>query len=402
MTSKFDISILICVLLLILIGFLAIYSATAQSPADSIRNNFYRQLLWGGTGLVIGLIALTLSFRLLYRSSYLLYFIAILGLLALFAIGHGSGTQRWIVIGPARLQPSEFAKLATVLALARFLSSKDRDLSRFRDLIISFGIVGLPMLLVLRQPDLGTALVFAGMLFPILYWAGLSPLLLFLFIAPVISFVSAFNLVTFFIVIFAITAVLYFSHSNKKLLIFNFLLNVAVGIFSPLAWNRLEPYQQSRVLTFLGLESDPHGVGYQIIQSKVALGSGGFFGKGFLHGTQTQLRFLPEQHTDFIYSVIGEEAGFFGALLVLLLFLIILIRGVRIANAVRSEYTSLVVIGAVTVLALHVIINIGVTVGVMPVTGLPLPFLSYGGSSLWTFIFFIGLILNGSMHKMEY
>ena len=184
--------------------------------------------------------------------------------------------------------------------------------------------------------------------------------------------------------------------------IFNFILNVAVGIIAPIAWNRLESYQQSRILTFLGLESDPHGIGYQVIQSKVAMGSGGFLGKGFMEGTQTQLRFLPEQHTDFIFSVIGEEFGFIGAFFVLLLFFIILLRGVAIAAKVRNRFTSLVIIGTVSVIALHVIINIGVTIGIMPVTGLPLPFLSYGGSAMWTFLFFIGLLLNGSIHKLEY
>jgi rod shape determining protein RodA len=180
------------------------------------------------------------------------------------------------------------------------------------------------------------------------------------------------------------------------------MLNVTVGILSPLVWNRLAPYQQKRILTFVGLESDPQGIGYQVIQSKVAIGSGGLLGKGFMEGTQTQLRFLPEQHTDFIFSVIGEEFGFFGALLILVLFLIILIRGVQIAASVRNQYTSLVVIGAVIILALHVIINVGVTVGIIPVTGLPLPFVSYGGSSFISFSFLIGLILNGSIRKLEY
>ena len=402
LAHKFDIPIFVSTMFLILIGLLAIYSATAQSQSLVIRGNLVRQIIWIGTGLVIGICAIFVSFKFLSRSAYILYFGSVLALLALFAVGHGNGASRWIVLGPMRFQPSEFAKIATVLALAKFLSSVKVDLSRFRDVAICFLIVGVPALLVLRQPDLGTAMVFAGILLPIMYWGGLSTFALFLIVAPFITCIAAFNYYTFFIVIIAIMAILVFAKKGRKVLLFNFLLNVAVGIIAPIAWNRLESYQQSRILTFLGLESDPHGIGYQVIQSKVAMGSGGFLGKGFMEGTQTQLRFLPEQHTDFIFSVIGEEFGFIGAFFVLSLFFIILLRGVAIAAKVRNRFTSLVIIGTVSVIALHVIINIGVTIGIMPVTGLPLPFLSYGDSAMWTFSLFIGLLLNGSIHKLEY
>ena len=402
MSTRFDILILVCVVLLAIMGLLAIYSTTVQNPADASQNNFYRQVIWIGIGLVAGIIAALIPLKFLSSISYTFYIITLLGLVVLIFAGRGSGTHRWLNIGAIQIQPSEFAKIGIVLALAKYLYSDRTDLTRFSVVLTCFAIIGLPMILILRQPDMGTALVFAGMILPMLYWAGLPKFTLFLIVAPIITCISAFNYYTFFIVIISITVILYISHRGKRVLVINFMLNVAVGIFSPLVWNRLAPYQQKRILTFVGLESDPQGIGYQVIQSKVAIGSGGLLGKGFMEGTQTQLRFLPEQHTDFIFSVIGEEFGFFGALLILVLFLIILIRGVQIAASVRNKYTSLVVIGAVIILALHVIINVGVTVGIMPVTGLPLPFVSYGGSSFITFSLLIGLILNGSIRKLEY
>lgn len=402
MATRFDIPIVVCVLLLSAIGLLAIYSASAQNPTPSPYNYFSRQLVWLGIGLIVGIMASIVSLKFIANISYGMYALTLLGLLLLLFTGRGSGSHRWLFLGPLQVQPSEFAKIGTLLALSSYLYSDKSDLSRFSVVLICFGIVALPMALILRQPDMGTALVFAGMILPLLFWAGLPSFTLFLIIAPLITILAAFNFYTFLIVIVAIVAVSYFSHHGKRILVANFLLNVAVGFLSPAIWNRLAPYQQKRILTFLGVVSDPQGIGYQVIQSKVAIGSGGVLGKGFMRGTQTQLRFLPEQHTDFIFSVIGEEFGFFGALLVLILFMIILLRGVRIAAAVRNRYTSLVVIGAVIILALHVLINVGVTLGIMPVTGLPLPFVSYGGSSLLTFSFLIGLIINGSIRKLEY
>ena len=199
-----------------------------------------------------------------------------------------------------------------------------------------------------------------------------------------------------------LVAYLVFSHRTKLILISSFLLNIAMGLLTPVLWNHLKPYQRDRIKIFLNPEADPRGAGYQTIQSKVAIGSGGGMGKGFMQGSQTQLRFLPEQHTDFIYAVIGEEFGFVGALSGLILYFILLIRGVQIASLVRSKFNSIVAIGIVTLIAFHMIINIGMTVGLLPVTGLPLPFVSYGGSALVTNMVMIGILLNFYRNRYEY
>ena len=194
---------------------------------------------------------------------------------------------------------------------------------------------------------------------------------------------------------------LFFKPGLFKAMLF-MVVNIIVGILTPLLWNQLHEYQRHRILTFLGIELDPHGFSYQVIQSKVAIGSGGFLGKGLLKGTQTQLRFLPEQHTDFVFSVIGEELGFLGSLLVMILFLVLLLRGIYIAAKVRNKFSGLMVIGATAILGYHIIVNIGMTVGMMPVTGLPLPFLSYGGSSLIVCMTLTGMIINASIRRFKY
>ncbi|MGH7457361.1 MAG: rod shape-determining protein RodA, partial [bacterium] len=288
------------------------------------------------------------------------------------------------------------------------------DLRRYKDIAIVFGIVLLPALLIIRQPDLGTAIVFCSLAVPMLFWAGLSPFIIFVLVAPFITLVSAFNLVSFAIAILLITGVLFlvrrpdfFFKRNKKgrsgwVFLAVLLINITVGALTPKIWAGMHDYQRDRIRTFVGLQEDPKGAGYQVNQAKVAIGSGGFWGKGWLHGTQTKLRFLPEQHTDFIFTVIGEEFGFVGVVLIMLAFLTVLLRSLIIAGAVKSKFSTLVVIGCVTAISVHVIINIGMCVGIMPVTGLPLPFLSYGGSALWTNTVLVALVLNAGLRRFQY
>jgi rod shape determining protein RodA len=214
--------------------------------------------------------------------------------------------------------------------------------------------------------------------------------------------IASFNYYTFFFAMICIAGLLVLFRRGLKISFVIMLLNIMVGIITPLLWNQMHVYQKHRILTFLGLEMDPKGSGYQVIQSKVAIGSGGILGKGLFNGTQTQLRFLPAQHTDFVFSVIGEEAGFIGSFFVIILFLMLIIRGIHIASKVRNQFGSLLVLGAVTILGFHVVVNIGMTVGMMPVTGLPLPFLSYGGSFLIVCMILIGLIINASIRRFKY
>jgi rod shape determining protein RodA len=310
-------------------------------------------------------------------------------------VGRGQGAGRWLVWGVFHVQPAEIAKVGVLLVLARFLADfNERELNQVFPVLSAFLLVMLPLILVLQQPDLSSALVFGAIVLPMLYWAGLSLFAIFTIIAPVVTILAAFQIYTFFAVMVIITIVLIISRRGVKTVLLNFFVNVLVGIWPPYIWNHLHQYQQKRILAFLGLEFDPQGSGYQVIQSQVAIGSGGIVGKGFLHGTQTRLHFLPAQHTDFIVSVVGEEFGFLGILLVLGLFLYLLLYAVRVAERSDDRFTSLLIIGIVGIFAFHILINVGMTVGIMPVTGLPLPFLSYGGSFLVVCLIFLGLILR--------
>jgi rod shape determining protein RodA len=323
-------------------------------------------------------------------------------ILVIFIGKVGQGAERWLQIGPISVQPSEFVKLTTILAVARFISRDEIDLNRVKDFFIASLFLVVPFLLIIRQPDLGTSMVFAAFALPMFYWAGLRFNNLILIIMPFLVILASFQFYSFLFLMIVFIAYLIFTQRSQLIIIANFLINIIMGLLTPVLWNHLKPYQRNRIKIFLNPESDPQGAGYQIIQSKVAIGSGGISGKGFMEGSQTQLRFLPEQHTDFIYGVIGEEFGFTGAIIGLLFFFTLLARGVKIAEIVKNRFNSIVAIGIVTVIAFHVTINIGMTVGILPVTGLPLPFVSYGGSSLLTNMAMIGLLLNFYKNRYEY
>ncbi len=393
--ARIDKVLLACVLLLSLFSLLAVYSATYSSDTESVRDNFNKQLIWVGLGLVIFYVTSRIPPVVIYSSSYALYgILAVLLILIDFFGAIAGGGQRWFNIAGIKLQPSEFMKPVLVLTLAHYLSVETHSPNRLRHLLVTFVLALVPFLLVIKQPDLGTSLVYLSVLIPMLYWRGLDAFTIFVLVAPIISFFASFHIVSFFVVIFLISAVLYLARRGKVVAISVFVINILVGLFSPAVWNSLHGYQQQRVLTFLGLISDPKGVGYQIIQSKVAIGSGGLLGKGLLQGTQTQLRFLPAQHTDFIFSVLAEEWGFWGSLAVLVTFFIFLQRGIKIASSANHRFASLLAIGLVTTLAFQIILNIGMTMGVAPVTGVPLPFISYGGSATLTNMAIAGMICN--------
>lgn len=400
--SPADYTLVIVVFILIASGLIAIYSASSQVESPELKANFNRQMVWVLIGTILMLITIIIPTSSYFFASYWLYGIALVILIFTLVFSRGEATSRWIEIGIFRFQPSEFAKLSIVLVMAKYLSDERRNLNRIKDIAIAFGIAFFPFIMIVRQPDLGTALVFLAILLPILYWAGLPTFFLFIVIAPVFVMIASFNFYTFFLAMILVATLLLLFKRGLVVSLFIMLLNIGVGIVTPLLWNQLYDYQQHRILTFLGFEIDPRGYGYQIIQSKVAIGSGGFWGKGILNGTQTQLRFLPAQHTDFVFSVIGEEAGFIGSVIVILLFLFIILRGIHIASIVKNRFSSLMVIGAVAILGFHIIVNIGMTVGMMPVTGLPLPFLSYGGSFLVTCMILIGLIINASIRRFRY
>jgi rod shape determining protein RodA len=328
--------------------------------------------------------------------------VLLLSLLILDISSHTDDANRWLMIGGIHLQPAEFMKPVLVLTLARFMSDKQRSPKQIKNVLLVFGLAFIPFILVIKQPDLGTALCFMVVTLPMLYWWGLSTFAIFIIVAPFITFIASFNFWSFFFVILMTSFVLYVSQRKMSVFWTVFTINILVGIVAPQVWGHLHAYQQQRILTFLGLVSDPQGAGYQIIQSKVAIGSGGLLGKGFMQGTQTQLRFLPAQHTDFIFSVLAEEWGFIGSAVVILAFFLLIIKSINIASANKNRFTSLVVIGLAAIFMFQIVVNIGMTVGVMPVTGLPLPLISYGGSSMITSLMMIGIIAKASRDRFRH
>ncbi|HTR98152.1 MAG TPA: FtsW/RodA/SpoVE family cell cycle protein, partial [Bacteroidota bacterium] len=307
--------------------------------------------------------------------------------------------------GPAILggQPSEFAKITTILALASFLARTSISLSNVKHLLLAVGIVLVPMALILVEPDLGTAVVFFAMVLPVLYWAGASNFVLAAIIAPIVAAAGAlFGTFIFLLSLLVSGALLYFARQNRFAAAVAFALTLTVGLSVQAVYERMPAYQQKRISTFLNPGADQKGAGYNVYQSKVAIGSGGFFGKGYLQGTQTQLNFIPEQWTDFIFCVPGEEFGFLGAAIVLLLLMALLIRGVTIASAAKSRYGGFVAVGLTAIFATHICLNIGMSIGLLPVIGVPLPFLSYGGSALLSAMTMVGILMNLHANRKEY
>ncbi|RMF54430.1 MAG: rod shape-determining protein RodA [Calditrichaeota bacterium] len=387
-------------------GLIALYS-TSQSllQAGGEINYFQKQLFWAFLGISGMIILAFIPTRWIFKHAWTVYAIAVVLLIAIdFIPGlgfKGYGASRWIRIGGIRFQPSEFAKLATILALSRYLSWERLNINELKPFAIASSIVLLPFALIVRQPDLGTALALAALVLPMFFWVGLSLKNLFKIIAPLLVLIASFQEYAFYSVMILIAAYLIFTEWKFFSGLLYFILNALMGLVTPMLWNQLADYQKQRLIVFLNPEKFSKDAGYQIIQSKVAIGSGGWLGKGFLQGSQTQLRFLPEQHTDFIFAVIGEEFGFIGVMVVLTLFLIMLLRMTQLAGFFRNRFQSIFTIGVVTSIAFHMLVNVGMTIGFFPVTGLPLPFLSYGGSALITNLMMVGIVLNFFRNRYE-
>ncbi|MBK6424461.1 MAG: rod shape-determining protein RodA [Gemmatimonadetes bacterium] len=397
-----DRSLLGAVGALFLFGLVVLYSAgQTDVPSFAAAGAWERQLVWLGGGAVVAAIAFRFSPRLLEWASLPVYVVALLLLLLTLVVGRGAGTaassKSWIYIGGHAIgQPAEFAKLAVLLMLARHLSGLREAPETMRDLMPATLIAGIPALLVLAQPDLGSALVFAGILFAMLFWAGVHPILLVFLASPIISLLLAFTWFTWvgWMLLLGVALVVWRPYFWEGVALFA--ANSAMGFIALPIWRKLEPYQQNRLLTFLNPEVDPQKAGYHAIQSKVAIGSGGWLGNGYLEGPQKRLAFLPEQHTDFIFAVVGEELGFLGVLLALVLFFMLFTILVRIARRATDPYSSLMVFGILGLLFTHVFENVGMTVNVMPITGIPLPFFSYGGSFLLSTAVTVGLCLRAA------
>jgi rod shape determining protein RodA len=384
-TGAIDRQLLWVTLALMTFGLLTLYSAGQTDVPTHAAGVWYRQFFWFVIGVVAGWMVFHVSLRLLEWLALPLYGFALILLVLVLAVGTGAGTAQsshsWLSIGGHQIgQPSEFAKVATVLMLARYLSGRREPPRSLRDLVWPGLIVGVPFLLVLKQPDLGSAIVFIGIAFAMLFWAGVRPRLLFMIASPALSLLLAFNNWTWGAWMVGFTALMVVWRPYlADALVFGF-MNVAMGTIALPLWQHLEPYQQNRLLTFINPEADPRAAGYHALQSRVAIGSGGWFGTGYTQGPQKRLAFLPEQHTDFVFPVVGEELGFIGVMIALSLFLILFLALLRIARRATDSFSSLVTFGILALFFTHVFENVGMTVNLMPITGIPLPFFSYGGS----------------------
>ncbi len=400
--KKLDWQLIILVILLTLIGFGLIYSAKAGIDEVNPANDFQKQIIWFVLGVSLAITMIFIPTKILFGFAYIIYGLSLLTLMLVIFQDYGQGSERWFRIGSIGIQPSEFAKIAVVVGLARYLSQVKIQNINLKYFAIIFLMVALPVYLIKEQPDLGTSLVFLSLIIPLLYWAGIRPFVLFVILSPFLSIVTSFHFLFVLVWMMLVIAVLYLSQKRLSVVIGLFLVNIAVGVITPELWDHLKPYQQQRIKILFDPQQDSRGTGYQVIQSMHAIGSGGLNGKGFLKGTQTQLRFLPEQKTDFIFSVLAEEFGFIGVAAVLLLYFLLIAKMLSIASMVRENFDGLIVIGFTSIILFHIFVNTGMTVNIMPVTGLPLPFLSYGGSFLISLYLMTGITLNISYKRGTY
>jgi len=391
---------------LLVIGLATVYSATTVPGAH--QGLWTRQLLWMLVAIGAAWVAISLHYRAHDSLAYPLYFISLVLLVAVLFFGTSAyGAKRWLELGPLRFQPSEIAKIATVFVLARRLSQPKVDLTRFRYWFPSLLLALVPFALVAEEPDLGTSLSFPAILIAMFYWAGMPAGTLVLGLSPGLTLILSFILdprsLAFWLALgIGLTTVIVLLRPGRVLLVMALLLNLGVALAMPIVKDHLHDYQLRRIETFLNPDQDPQGAGYQIIQSRIAIGSGGVFGKGWLKGTQKGLSFLPMRHTDFIFAVIGEERGLIGTLTVVLLYALIVLRGYRLAVAARNGFASLLAVGLVTAFFFQVMVNLLMTIGWAPVTGLPLPLLSYGGTALVVNCIQLGLLQNVALRRQEY
>jgi len=399
--GNIDYILIAAILLLLAVGAISVYSATYEVGAAKY---FDRQLIWMGIGLVVMMIIAFFPFRTLQLLSYPLYGFSLLLLGAVLVAGKRvAGSTSWFGVNGLGMQPSELVKVTTILAMAAFLSQGSVNIHRLKDVLRLAAFALFPVALILAEPDLGTAVIYFGFLFLVMYWAGASNFQVIIVMAPGLAAIAALYGTTAFVIVLIITIVmLLLVRENLFVGAIAFSATVLAGATVQFMFLKLAPHQQKRILTFMNPDADPLGAGYNVMQSKIAIGSGGLFGKGFLQGTQTQLNFLPAQWTDFIFCVPGEEFGFIGSLIILVLLCVLLLRGVKIAQTVKSRYASIVAIGAVSILLVHIGINVGMAMGIVPVIGVPLPFISYGGSNLLSNLMLGGLLLNMYANRKEY
>lgn len=399
-----DWTLILLYLALVLIGWVNIYAAVyneAHSSILDLSQSYGKQMIWILTSLFIGLVILLTDARFFSTFAFLIYGVTILLLIGVLAVGSTiSGSKSWFQIGSYGLQPAEFAKFATNLALARYFSGQHIDVKDFRTKFIPLLILGAPALLILLQNDTGSALVYSSFVL-VLYRMGLSGNYLLAGVMIGVFALSTLMVGQYWVMGFVgllAGALLFFIKRNRSNIINLIgLLLLTVGFIYSVDYafdNFLGDHQKSRIEVLLGKKLDLKGAGYNVNQSKIAIGSGGFIGKGFLQGTQTKYNFVPEQSTDFIFCTVGEEWGFVGTTTVIVLFVLLLMRIIKVAERQRSTFGLLYGYGVASILFFHFAINIGMTIGLVPVIGIPLPFFSYGGSSLWAFTILLFIFIK--------
>ena len=395
---------------LVIIGWLNVYAALFNENYELIdfSQKYGRQLIWISIAFLIAIFILFFNWKFFEGFAYLIYLLSLLSLIGVLLFGiEVNGAKSWFDFGLIRIQPGEFAKVACCLALAKFLSRLNMSLEKTKNKIIATALILLPVFFITLQNDTGSALVYSTFIL-VLYRFGLPATLLIIGIVTTILFVTSIIVSKIvLIMILSIIAIFFFIISSRKLrelIIISSLLVICIGfIFSvDYAFERiLEPHHVTRIKVLLGQESDPRGSGYNVNQSMIAIGSGGFTGKGYLNGTQTKFNFVPEQSTDFIFCTIGEEWGFIGSTFLLLLFLAFLFRLLYLAERQRSVFSKVFGYGVVSIFFFHIAINVAMTIGLAPVIGIPLPFISYGGSSLWGFTILLFIFLNLDSYRLQ-
>ena len=394
--KQVDWFLLFLTLLLTILGGLAIYSTEI---AENL-NRSYQHLSIGGIGLVLVIAIARYNYRHLLRWHWLVYLITNASLIAVMIVGvSAKGAQRWITVGGFNVQPSEFAKIGVIVTLAALLH--DKDTKNLATVLRTLAIAAIPWGLVFLQPDLGTSLVFGVIVVMMLYWSNINPVWLLVLVSPLVSAIL-YNLSFsgWFIWTLIVTGIVWLTLPIRIVAALSAIaINCGAVELGNLFWSLLKDYQKDRLILFLNPEKDPLGGGYHLIQSRIAIGSGGMWGTGLFEGTQTQLNFIPEQHTDFIFSAIGEEWGFFGCLLLLAIFWLVCWRLIWIATKATDNFGSLLAIGVLSIIAFQVVVNISMTIGLAPITGMPLPFMSYGRSSLLSIFMGIGLVESVANHR---
>ncbi len=387
-------------LLLLVVGLTA-FGGLAIYSTELVEGYNYSYQHWtiGAVGLIITLAIARWRYRFLLQWHWVIYALTNLSLIAVMAMGvTAKGAQRWITVAGFNVQPSEFAKIGMVITLAALLH--DRNAANLNTVVRTLAITAIPWGLVFLQPDLGTSLVFGVIVIAMLYWANANSGWLILMVSPLISAIFYhLYLPCWLLWVLTMAGIAWLTLPVKVVSTLSAIaINLGAVELGNVFWGLLKDYQKARLILFLAPEKDPLGGGYHLIQSRIAIGSGGMWGKGLYHGTQTQLNFIPEQHTDFIFSAVGEEWGFVGSIALLIVFWLICMRLVWIANKAKDNFGSLLAIGVLAIVAFQTLVNISMTIGLAPITGIPLPWMSYGRSALFSNFIAIGLVESVANH----